>query len=197
MLFLAVLLFLYNCSDNPKTHYFYYDTGELVAETTFLKIADNGDSIFYTKEYNKEGHVTMEGHHRNGVPFGLWHFYYSDGVLQWRGEMEEGRQILPNDILNQKGFQAGIDIEGKPAILKVGQRYKLRTYVEGVMPSAYEVMTDSEFLRLYTNKDDPERFPLVLAPEKAGIFNAILVLPDSNGVVIVGKRELQFPIVVE
>ena len=202
LLFITITLFLYNCSDNPvKKYYTYYETGELLSEDVLIKIEDNEDSIFYTKEYNKQGYVIAEGHYRGkGVTFGIWHFYFSDGELQWRGEMHEGRKIIPDSIwVNMEKQPAWIEIEGHPKVLKVGGEYKFRTYIEGVMPDGYDVMTDSEFFRIYTNKVDPERFPLIIIPEKAGVFGIMLMLPepDTTAMIVVGKKYLYFPIVVE
>ncbi len=115
--------------------------------------------------------------------------------------MEGGIKSTPYDVwVNMQKQPAWIEIEGHPKVLKVGQEYKLRTYIEGVMPDGYEVMTNSEFFRLYTNEVDPERFPLTIIPEKVGEFGICLLLPEPDTTdlkIIIGKKTLLFPIIVE
>jgi len=186
----VIFLFCYCNKGNPVKKY-YYDTGELKAEVQLIKIDANGDSIFFNKDYNKQGYVVAEGHDKEGVCFGFWKFYYSDGKLEWRGEMKNGHRYIPDSILfNNYKQPTDIEIEGHPKTLEVGQEYKLRTYVEGLPLDAY-IVTNSNFDELERNDIDPEKYPLKFTPKRAGKLNILIVFPDSNGYVIYGEAKVK------
>jgi len=178
-LLLLIVLLIFNC-DNTSIRKYYYDTGEL---SIIDSMVNKQDSVFYTKVYSKLGYLESEGLTKNEKPFGLWTEYFSDGMIKWQGTFKNGLISIPLAI--EKQF-ASIEVEGTPKILKVGQEYKLRTYVESVPPSFYAVV-DSNFVFLDSNKVDPEKYPLIFTPQKAGKFYIQIVLPDSTGTVTISK----------
>jgi hypothetical protein len=181
-------LFLLSCNENNKKKE-YYDTGELYM---IEKLIDKKNNIWYAKVYSKKGYLESEGYtDSKGTPNGNWKEYFSDGKLKWQGHMEGKFAVVPEKVLYEMYKQfAMIQIDDDSKQLQVGQKYKLRTYIEGVSPNLYAVV-DSTLNLLDSNRIDPENFPFEFVPEKAGVYYVLLMLPDSNGNVIAGKSICQ------
>ena len=185
---------LYSCQQNDTKKY-YYKSGELWVEE---KLVNKEKGIYYNKIYSKKGYLESEGYANNdAVPNGYRKEYYSDGRLRWRGNFKNGDKDIPDSVWkNLIGQRAGLEIEGHPKILKVGQRYKLRSYVEGVDTDTY-VVAYSNYEKIGYNKEDPERYPFYIIPKKAGNMDILYLFPDDDGYIIKGKPHLSFHLKVE
>jgi hypothetical protein len=185
---------LYSCQKNDVKKS-YYDSGELWVEE---KVVDKEKGIFYSKIYNKKGYLESEGYsNKDGVGDRYWKEYYSDGRLRWRGNVKDGNKDIPDSVWqNLVGQHAGIEIEGHPKVLKVGQKYKLRSYVEGVDTDTY-VVAYSNYEKIEYNKEDPEKYPFYIIPKKTGNMDILYLFPDDNGYIIKGNPHLSFHLKIE
>jgi len=196
--FIFKLLFLigvlYSCQRNDVKKY-YYNTGELwIVE----KVVDKEKGIYYSQIYNKKGNLESEGYsNKDGLWDGDWKEYFSDGKLRWRGRVDNGHKIIEDSVWNNLEAQRAIlEIDGHPKVLKIGQKYKIRTYVEGVDTDAY-IVTYSNYKEIEYNKEDPERYPFYIIPKKVGNMDILYLFEDSNGYIKANDPHLSFHLRVE
>ncbi len=184
ILFISCFMMI-SCSTNCKEESYYYDTGELWVEE---KLVDKKDSIYSTKIFNKKGYLEKEGYtDKFQNPIGLWIEYFADGKVKWKGEIKDKQYYLPDSLfLNMHNQYSYIEIEGSPRYLKKGNSYKMRTYVEGVPSTFYEV-TDSMGYPFEFNKEDPENYVYVFTPNERGVFEIWIMFPDSSGYIVPKK----------
>jgi hypothetical protein len=188
LLLTIIFLSFLSCKKDTVKKYF-YNTGELWIEETLI---DQKHEIYFDKIYNKKGFLEGKGNSdKNGLYQGIWKFYYSDGKLRWRGKYKDSNRDMPDSIWKNISNRSFIDIEGHPRILKVGQKYKVRTYIEGIDTDTY-IVTYNNYKRLEKNKEDPERFPYCITPNKAGIIDILYLYPNSDGDIIVEPHCLKF-----
>jgi hypothetical protein len=185
---------LYSCQKDDVKKY-YYDSGELLSEE---KLVNKDKGIYYNKVYSKKGYLESEGYiNKDGIGDGYRKEYYSDGKLRWRGFYEKGYKSMPVSVWkNLVKQRSDIEIDGHPKVLKVGKKYKLRTYVEGVDTGSYRV-TYSNYERIEKNIEDPEKYPFYIIPKKAGNMNILYLFPNTDGYIIVGDPHLSFNLKVE
>ena len=186
LVLIVISLTLFSCNKSDVQKY-YDDSGNLLVEETLV---DKKDSIFFSKIYNVKGYLEKEGYSdKKGVGNGQWKFYFSDGHLKWEGKVINGNISIPESILFNANNQISyIEIEGSPKTLKVGQKYKLRTFVKGI-PSDYYAVTDSMVSEIENNDVDPEKYPYKFTPKKSGKFEIWIIFPDANGYIIGGESK--------
>ena len=212
-LIISLLLFLFACNHN-KINKFYYDSGELRHETHLI---DKQKQIYYRTFYYRNGAIEAEGTVLEDgeylLPNGEWKEYFSDGALKWSGERRKGDIVISKTekMPDFVRLPIKLEIEGMPKILKVGETYKIRTFVEGIHPSIYDVLVsypDSRavrnredsvrfFVNIPKNEEDPDRFPFVVRPKVAGEMYIRLVFPDEEGRVIFGIDDTNLSFVYE
>ncbi|MDR0874117.1 MAG: hypothetical protein LBN27_11735 [Prevotellaceae bacterium] len=188
-----LLLFLFACTNN-KTEKFYYDSGKLWYETYLV---DEQKQTYHCTVYYKNGVVESEGTVlEDGTQNGEWKEYFSDGVLKWIGRIDTGHYVIRTkgmpDFIH---LPAKLEIEGNPKVLKIGETYKIRTIVEKVHPSIYRILVNVPN-NIEKNKEDPDRFPSVITPQKIGKMYITLVFPNKDGYLIVGG-EMNLSFVLE
>jgi len=202
-LVVPLLLLLLACNHN-KTDKFYYDSGELWYETYLI---DKQKQIYHCTVYYKNGVIESEGTVlEDGTRDGKWKEYFSDGTLKWNGFMNKGNIVISKTekMPNFIQLPLRLEIEGNPEVLKVGEAYKIRTIVEGIHPSIYDVLVsypDSRkvennkdrkfFTHISKNEEDSDRFPFVVTPKAAGKMYIMLVFPNEDGVLTFGIDELE------
>lgn len=186
---IGVVLFIFiipSCiSDGYKK--FYDENGILVSEE---KLINKKDSIFYSKVYNIKGYLEREGYSdKNGLGNGYWKMYFSDGSLKWKGIVKDGIPQVSDSIINNVEKQhCFLEFKDMHKTLKVGEEYKIRTYVEGI-PFSYYILTDSLFNELDINKDDPDNYFCKFIPNQAGKYEIWIVYPDTIGNIVPGKSK--------
>ncbi len=189
-IFLLIVLFvLISCQQQTKKYY--YDTGELKYESYDI---DKKNRIYHIKAYYKNGFLKEEGNMKGkGRPDGHWKEFYSDGVLKWEGDYSIGHVVIPKnesypDFVH---MPARLGIEGNPKALKIGQKYKIRLYMEKVHPSMY-VVSYENFIEVPTNPNDPDKYPFIITPNKTGEFYVWIVFPNKDGIYLAGNPFLAF-----
>lgn len=183
------MIFLFSCKHNEIKKY-YYDSGQLWVEE---KLVDKKASIYYNKIYNKTGYLESEGYtNKNGIPNGFRKEYFSDGRLRWKGYFKNGNKDVPDSVWKNLIHQrAYIELEGHPRILKVGQTYKVRTYVEGLDTDIY-VVTYCNYQKIEKNRENPDKYPFCITPKKPGTLDILYLYPNDDGYIIVGAPHLAF-----
>jgi hypothetical protein len=178
-------ILLISCGEKVKRHY--YKSGELHAEEIFIS-----DSTFYFKAYYKNGKIAQEGIVKyDSISDGHWKLYYADGQLWWEGEMKNS---VIQDSCKWKWDECvanrlkGIEIEGNPKELVVGETYRFRVIMPEMHPKFYLVV-DSH----YKNIEAPDDiFPFVFecTLENDNLFR--LMFMDKNGRFKIGSAEYVF-----
>ena len=201
-LIIQLLLLLLACNNN-KINKIYYDSGEW-SET---RLVDKEKQIYYRTYYYKNGTIESEGTVlKDGTRDGEWKEYFSDGVLKWTGLIKKDSLVISTsgEMPEFKRLPMRVEIEGNPKVLKAGEAYKIRTIVEGVHSSIYDVLVSypesSEiingkdrkfFTHIPKNEEDPDRFPFVVTPKAAGKMYVMLVFPNEDGVITFGIDNLE------
>lgn len=189
-LLIILLIILNSCGE--KTKKVYYDNGELFYEKHSLP--DNNDSIFYTKEYYRNGNLKQEGLLRDdSIMEGHWKLYFSDGVLRWEGEYRNSKIIHEKYSKNWKWvnmdqYFKGTEIEGNPKRLIVGKTYNFRIDMPTVHPKLY-IVVDVNF-RNIKKTENYEMFPYSFTPTKSGKYFFRIVFMNKAGYFIVGNPML-------
>lgn len=189
-LFILILIILNSCGNGVKK--VYYDTGELFYEKQSLP--DNNDSIFYLKEYYKNGHLKHEGLLRDdSIMEGHWKLYYADGILRWEGEYKNS--VIQHDAYSQdwtwpnmERYFKGIEVEGHPKNLVVGKTYNFRVEMPEIHPK-FRLVVDDEFKDL-KNPDNSDLYPYRMTPVKSGKYFINIVFMNKDGYFIVGNPML-------
>ena len=208
-LIISLLLLLFACNNNNKIDKIYYNSGEW-SET---RLVDKERQIYYRTYYYKNGVIESEGTVlKDGTRDGEWKEYFSDGVLKWIGLIKKDSLIISTTgkMPDFKRLPMKLEIEGNPKVLKIGKAYKIRTIVEGVHSSIYDVLVsypesreiiNNEDKKFFThvpkNEEDPDRFPFVVTPKTAGKMYIMLVFPNEDGVLTFGIDELEASFVYE
>jgi hypothetical protein len=192
---IIILLCVIASCQHDKVKRIFYDTGELRGEEYLI---DREKQISYCKEFYKNGKIEDEGtSNKEGLRVGHWKEYYSDGKLKWKGEFEAGQRVILKrgdpEFIDRK---PNIEIDGHPQTLKVGHKYKFRTYVEGLDLTMY-IVTYSNFKEVEVNKEDPDRYPYCFIPNKSGNFQILYLFPDDNGYIITDSPHFSFNFKVE
>ena len=187
------MLLLFACDNKLQKEYF--ESGELKC---IIEQIDKSGTTYYCKEFFKNGEIKAEGKlDKDGVYFGKWKEYFSDGALKWDGYFSSG-QIVVSRTGKWPDFtkiEAKLEIRGNPLKLKVGNIYQVRSVVEGIHPSLY-YLTDSQYNKLRESDIEPECYPYVYIPKSTGKTQIWIVFPDENGVFKIGDKRLAFDIIV-
>ena len=179
-----------SCQKNKKT--FYYDSGELKYE---LALTNKGQQIYYCHAYYKNGNLKEEGStNKKGLHINHWKVYYSDGVLKWEGNFSSDGQLIISDNDKWPDFvnkPARLSINGNPKVLKIGQTYKIRLFMERIHPTMY-VVVDQNFKMIPINLVDKDRYPYQITPNKIGNFYFMVIFPNNDGAFLVGNPSIVF-----
>jgi hypothetical protein len=192
--YVIIILITLLISCHSKTHKHYYKTGELWYETQ-----DINKELYYIKAYYQNGNVKEEG--ANGVgnhPQGHWKEYYSDGVLKWEGDYDQGQRIISKDGKwpDFTKIPSQISIEGSPEILKLGQSYKVRILMPQVHSSLYVVVDENKH-KIPENKEDPEKYPYIITPNIIGKVHYFILFPNKDGYYIMENQMRIFELSVQ
>jgi hypothetical protein len=192
---ITIILSLFSSCSN-KTKKYYYDSGELSRDELCIN-----DSMTYIKDYYKNGIIETEGMIRGKdttneilIMNGNWKLYYSDGTLQWEGEIInnviQDEYIWNWEKIVEKRLK-GIEIEGNPTEFIVGKNYKFRVIMPETHPKFYLVFDDN-YQNLKNNENDYELFPYVYKCTEESINLLIIVFMNSDGS-FVNSRAYTYP----
>ncbi len=163
---------------------YYYESGELETEQLIIN-----DSMSYVKDYYKNGKLRQEGTTiHDSIMDGNWKFYFSDGVLQWQGNMVRSK-IQDSFYLKWGDCYSrfkGIEVEGHPKKFVAGRTYKFRVIMPQTNPQFYSVV-DVNYKDLQNNDDDFELYPFVFTAPNDNYYILKIVFIDKNGAYIVGN----------
>ncbi len=180
---LIILIFIISC-EGKKKHY--YPTGELCCVT--YKIRNNDLHVI---EYFKNGKIKEEGDYKTVVigedkgkrfRIGHWREYYSDGVLKWEGIYNLNGYLFDKDkgLPDFLHMPIKLSLTGDTGCLQVGHKYKLRILMPNVPSSVYKVLYEN-FKEVPPNPEDPDCYPYLIIPSKAGRMYVFVLFPDKNG----------------
>jgi antitoxin component YwqK of YwqJK toxin-antitoxin module len=130
---------------------FYYSNG-IVSEEGFVR--------FFSKPVKKIGH---------------WKEYYSDGVLQWEGEYENG-EIKPYT----SSYELKFEICYKN-IIRIGDSVRMRPLIPTLHHSKYILTTANNYVLILNKHRDEDKYPYILVRKKPGTLKIVLCLTDSQG----------------
>lgn len=191
-----IVYLLTSCSNNEKVFIHYYDTGEVLGIDSLI---NEEDSISFVRLFYKNGTLKMKVNmDKYGNRIGYCERFYGDGKLMFKGYFDNnGQQTIFNEgdwpiFVNR---EAHIDVIGNTVLLKRGQKYKIRSYVEGIEPELY-ILTDEKFNKLSKNEEDPEIFPYVFEPQKIGVEYIKILFPNKDGAILKSSDHFSFPISV-
>ena len=183
----GIILISFSCKD--KVTRYYYDNGNLEMEVFFVS-----DSISYLKEYSEKGNLIQEGTLlHDSIADGHWKVFYSDGQLWWEGEIK-------NDVIQDscewhwlecmKDRLKGIEIEGNPQELVVGNTYKFRLVMPEIHPQFYTVLGYNYQNIENPDTDDPYPYMFKCAENTGNFF--ILLFMNRNGHFMKGNPQFHF-----
>ena len=185
----CVFFLLVGCKN--KVERWYYDSGKLYAEREIFNKHKS-----YGKSYYENGFLKDEGFLKDdSIPNGFWKEYYSDGTLKWRGEYNDGHMVFWKDERpDYDTVYKRIDLRGNPEKLIVGEKYELRTYVEGIHPDFYQVAVGSSNCKIDQNIKNEDMYPDYIVAKDTGFVYIYLIFPDENDVIIAGKNRYEMKI---
>jgi hypothetical protein len=173
--FLYLIFALFSCSNVRRT---YYPTGELKEE--YVRIDDSTEK--YTKYY-KNGQKYIESQFVDSLFSGKSKIWWSDGELAWSGFYDKGHMTYEFTRNLKVDSVSWISIYPHEDTLKVGKKYKMRTFIQGIRYDGYEISVENAIAEYI--KDDQDPYQYYLTPQKKGEVFVDLCVPNvEDGSVI-------------
>ena len=156
---IVFLLIIILVSCNNETNYNYYPSGIISEKKVFSQKGDTS-TYFFTKYYPNQ-QIQMQGHVVNSMREGIWHEWYADGQLLWKGEYIEGWIQPPDSIGHLKCLFSDSLIAGKPV--------NIRVFVDGIYRTHLSVGFTN--LSILCEADNLDMYDFTILPKESGLMS--------------------------